>query len=43
VSEVDAALKELSRSDDGHGRIPSLPACSCAGVRLFSTEPFGAA
>jgi hypothetical protein len=40
---VDAALEELSRCDDGHGRVPSLPARACAGVRLFSTEPFGAA
>jgi hypothetical protein len=26
VSEVDTALQELSCGDDGHGRVPSLPA-----------------
>jgi hypothetical protein len=43
VSEVDPALQELSGGDDGHGRVPSLPARAGASVRLFSTEPFGAA
>ena len=43
VSEVDAALEELAGGDDGHGRVPSLPAAARAGVRFSGTEPFGAA
>ncbi|HEY9470707.1 MAG TPA: hypothetical protein VIQ76_13950 [Propionibacteriaceae bacterium] len=43
MSEVDATFEELSRSDDGHGRVPSLPAHACTGVRLFSAELFDAA
>jgi len=43
MPEMDTAFKKLSCCDDGHGRVPSLPASARAGVRLFSTELFGAA